>query len=42
MATRSRDEVADTAARAFWIGAVIVWGVLEVARARRRYRAWFS
>ena len=35
-------QVAGTAARAFWVGAVIIWGLLEVSRARRRIRAWFS
>jgi hypothetical protein len=42
MAATDRDQVVDTAARAFWIGAVIVWGALELVRARRRMRAWFS
>jgi hypothetical protein len=35
-------QAAQTAARAFWIGAVVIWALLEVARARRRLRAWFS
>ena len=43
MALQKREQqVAGTAARAFWIGAVIIWGLLEVSRARRRMRAWFS
>ena len=43
MALEQREQqVAGTTARAFWVGAVIIWGLLEVSRARRRIRAWFS
>jgi hypothetical protein len=43
MALEHREQqVASTAARAFWVGAVIVWALLEASRARRRIRAWFS
>ena len=43
MTVQQREQqVANTMARAFWIGAVVVWGLLEASRARRRLRAWFS
>ena len=42
MPLQDREQLGATAARAFWVGAVIVWGLLEASRARRRIRAWFS